>query len=116
MNQQAAPKPAAPTATSGVVAVQESKRARAQQDLLRLEKEESSSIKTAGGKTFYLREGVWIDAEFKEGSKLPETVVKFGSDEYFALLKRQPKLGAFFALGERVVVILDGKIYRVNAN
>ena len=75
----------------------------------------SSAIKTAGGKTFYLREGVWTDTEFKPGASLPETAVKFSSDEYFALLKQKPQLATFFSLGERVIVILDGRIYRVNA-
>ena len=46
---------------------------------------------------------------------LPETTIKFGSDEYFTLLKQKPQLATFFSLGERVVVILDGRIYRVNA-
>ena len=76
---------------------------------------ESSAIKTAAGKTFYLREGVWTDSEFKPGSSLPETAVKFSSDDYFALLKQKPQLATFFSLGERVIVILDGRIYRVNA-
>jgi Ca-activated chloride channel family protein len=103
-------------AITGAVAVQESKRAREQQDVLRVEGESASSaIKSAGGKTFYLREGVWTDSEFKPGSALPETVVRFGSDEYFALLKQKPQLATFFALGERVTVILNGRIYRVNA-
>jgi Ca-activated chloride channel family protein len=110
------PKAADARAMTGAIAVQESKRARAQQDVVRVEKdEESTVIKTAGGKTFYLRDDVWTDSEFKAGSTLPETVVKFGSDEYFALLKQKPRLAAFFSLGERVVVILDGRIYRVNA-
>ena len=111
-----APKQADATATTGAGAVTESKRARAQQDVIRVDNEErSTSIRAAGGKTFYLREGVWTDAEFKEGTKLQETVVKFGSDEYFELLKQKPRLAAFFALGERVVVVLDGRLYRVNA-
>ena len=37
----------------------------------------------------------------------------FGSDEYFALLKQNPKLGSYFALGERVVVVFEGRVYRV---
>jgi Ca-activated chloride channel family protein len=103
-------------ATTGAVAVQQSKRAREQQEVMRVDGESASSaIKTAGGKTFYLREGVWTDADFKAGSGLPETVVKFGSDEYFALLKQKPQLATFFALGERVTVILGGRVYRVNA-
>jgi Ca-activated chloride channel family protein len=103
-------------AITGAVAVQQSKRAREQQEVMRVEGESASSgIKTAGGKTFYLREGVWTDSEFKPGAGLPETVVKFSSDEYFALLKQKPQLATFFALGERVTVILGGRVYRVNA-
>jgi Ca-activated chloride channel family protein len=111
-----APKVADARATTGSVAVQQSKRAREQQDTIRVETDRASSaIKNAGGKTFYLRDDVWTDSEFKDGTRLPETVVKFGSDEYFALLKQKPQLATFFSLGERVIVILDGRIYRVNA-
>jgi Ca-activated chloride channel family protein len=112
----AAPKAADANATTGVAAVQESKRARAQQEMSRIEKDSPSSMmRTAGGKTFYLREGVWIDSDFKTDKTLPETVVKFGSEEYFALLKQKPRLAEFFSLGEQVVVIFEGRIYRVNA-
>ena len=66
-----------------------------------------------GDKTFYLREGVWVDSEFKPEAKLPETALAFGSDEYFDLLKREPQLARFFSLGERVVVVYKGRVYRV---
>jgi Ca-activated chloride channel family protein len=111
-----APKAADARANTGVVAVQQSKRAREQQEMLRVDKDSASSaIRIAGGKTFYLRDGVWTDSELKTGVTMPETAVKFGSDEYFALLKQKPRLAEFFSLGERVVVILEGRIYRVNA-
>jgi Ca-activated chloride channel family protein len=111
-----APKVADARATTGSVAVQQSKRAREQQDVIRIDgADTSSAIKNAGGKTFYLRDDVWTDSEFKPGTRLPETVVKFGSNEYFALLKQKPQLATFFSLGEQVIVILDGRIYRVNA-
>lgn len=110
------PKAADAKAITGAVAVQESKRAREQQDMIRLEQDQPSSVtKTAGGKRFYLRDGIWTDSEFKVGATLPETLVKFGSEEYFALLKQKPQLAAYFSLGERVIVILDGRVYRVNA-
>jgi Ca-activated chloride channel family protein len=115
------PPPAAPTAAdakaiTGNIAVQQSKKAREQQEVLRVEKDDrAGTLRTAGGKTFYLRDGVWTDADFKAGMTLPQTVVKFGSDEYFALLKQKPRLGTFFSLGEKVLVILDGTIYRVDA-
>ena len=112
---QPAPKAADVRAMTGAVAVQQSKRAREQQEVMRVEKDQASGIKTTGGKTFYLRDGVWTDSEFKAGTSMPETAVKFGSDEYFALLKQTPRLAEYFSLGERVVVILGGRIYRVNA-
>lgn len=103
-------------ATTGAVAVYQSKRAREQQEAMRVDKDSPSSvIKNTGGKTFYLRDGVWTDSEFKADTKLPVTEVKFGSDEYFALLKQTPRLAQYFSLGERVVVVLEGKVYRVNA-
>lgn len=109
--------PGAAKATTGEAAVQQSKRAREQQDASRLDKDNelSSAVRTVGGKTFYLREGVWTDAEFKADARLPETVLEFGSEAYFALLKREPRLAEFFALGERVTVVLDGRVYRVGA-
>jgi Ca-activated chloride channel family protein len=111
-----APKAADARATTGAVAVQQSKRAREQQEVMRVDEDSNSAaIKTAGGKTFYLREGVWTDSEFKAGATLPETSVKFGSDDYFALLKQKPRLAEYFSLGERVVVVFEGRIYRVNA-
>ena len=78
----------------------QSKRARAQQDAERVDKDESNAIRIAGGKTFYLRDGVWTDADFKAGTTLPETAVKFGSDEYFALLKQKSRLAASSRWGE----------------
>jgi Ca-activated chloride channel family protein len=112
-----APKAADANASTGPMAVQMSKRAREQQEVMRIEENESSSSvkKTAGAKTFYLRDGVWTDSEFKASATLPETTVKFGSDEYYALLKQKPQLATYFALGEKVLVILDGRVYRVNS-
>jgi hypothetical protein len=103
------------SATTGAGAVVESKRAREQQELAYLKEEDKTdAVQRVAGKTFYVVNGVWTDSEFKAESKLPETVVKFGSDEYFALLKQYPKLGSYFALGERVVVVLEGRVFRVS--
>ncbi len=107
--------PAAAKATTGEVAVRESKRARAQQESLSIKDEEASSaaVRRVGGKTFYLRDSVWTDAEFKGDRSMTETPVTFGSEEYFALLKREPRLAEYFALGEQVVVVFNGRVYRV---
>jgi len=115
------PPPPAPReaakAKTGEVAVRQSKRDRAQQEALRDEDDASSSsaVRKVGGKTFYLRDDVWTDSEFKPGAKLPETALEFGSDEYFALIKREPQLARFFSLGERVLVVYNGRVYRVSS-
>jgi len=53
--------------------------------------------------------------EFKPEARLPETAIKFSSEDYFALLKQKPRLAEFFALGEQVVVVFEGRVYRVTA-
>jgi Ca-activated chloride channel family protein len=118
----ASPPPPAPKeadkAITGEYAVRESKRARAQQDATRADEDDrasSTSVSKVGDKTFYMREGVWVDSEFKADAKLPETTLEFGGDEYFALIKREPQLARFFALGERVVVVYKGRVYRVSS-
>lgn len=114
-NSPAPPPPKeAAKATSGEVAVRQSKRDRAQQEALREEDgATSSAVRKLGDKTFYLRDDVWVDSEFKPEAKLPETAIEFGGDEYFALIKREPQLARFFSLGERVVVVYNGRVYRV---
>jgi Ca-activated chloride channel family protein len=114
------PTPApAPMPTTGAAAVQQSKQARERQESLRADVEEksaeSSRMRKVADKTFYLREGVWTDADFKADAKLPETALVFGSDAYFDLVKRERKLAEFFALGERVIVVYKGRVYRIEA-
>jgi Ca-activated chloride channel homolog len=102
------------TVTGGEQGVRYSKDARDQQDVLRVYSEPPGvNVRRVEGKTFYLTDGVWTDSEFKAEAQLPETVLEFGSDEYFALLKQNPKLGPFFSLATRVVVVLNGRVYRV---
>jgi len=113
----AAPSPQAQVnVVTGADAVQLSKSAREQQEVRQLKDDtRTDAVRRVAGKTFYLIDGVWTDSEFKAESGLPETVLVFGSDEYFALLKQQAKLGSYFSLGERVVVVFEGRVYRVNA-
>jgi Ca-activated chloride channel homolog len=113
----AAPPPKeAAKARVGEMAVRQSKRDRAQQEAVREETDATSSaVRKVGGKTFYLSDDVWTDSEFKPEAKLPETALEFGGDEYFALVTREPQLARFFSLGERVVVVYKGRVYRVSS-
>jgi len=109
------PAMAMPQDVTGRGAVAASRSAREMQEAVTVQGAASASMQTVGDKTFYLREGVWTDAEIRADVRLPETTVAFGSDEYYALLGRVPALGRYFALGEQVAVIVDGRLYRVRA-
>jgi Ca-activated chloride channel family protein len=116
-NKAPAKAPPMGTADTGAAAVQQSKQIRENLDIVKLKDDETrkDAVQRVGGKTFYLFEGVWTDSEFKAESRLAETVVTFGSEEYFALLKQYPKLANYLSLGERVVVVFEGRVYRINA-
>jgi len=111
-------KPEAGQATTGQSAVQASKNSQAQQETVMVAAGDDEVIKTGtvkktGAKTFYLENGVWIDSEFKEESKLDETKLRFASEEFFALIKKEKDLARYFSVGEQVVVVWKGKVYRV---
>ncbi len=111
--------PADVQAQTGRVAVEQSQASRTMQEALSLESVmvtgRGQTMQHVGDKTFYLRDGVWTDAEIKADTRLPETAVTFGSEEFFALTRRIPALARYFALGEQVAVIHDGRIYRIRA-
>ena len=63
-----------------------------------------------GSKTFYFEEEFWVDGDYKEEIEVEE--IKYASDEYFELLRKEPELGKYFSLGEKVVVCHQGKCYK----
>jgi Ca-activated chloride channel family protein len=72
-----------------------------------------ASVRTVAEKTFQLKSEEWIDTEVKDPSALPKVEVQFGSEEFFNLIAREPKLAEFFSLGKKVTVVFKGKVYRV---
>ncbi len=117
-----APKPTpsanASISVTGQGAVQDSKKAKEQQATVEITSEDDEVLKTGvvkkiGAKTFYLENNVWIDSEFKEEANKSEIKLKFASDEYFDLITKEKDLAQYFALGEQVVVVWKGKVYRI---
>ena len=64
-------------------------------------------------KNFINQNGVWVDSEFVEGSRLSEVSIKFASDDYFKLIERESALAPYLSLGEQVVIVWKGKVYRI---
>jgi Ca-activated chloride channel family protein len=67
-------------------------------------------VKYVGSKTFVLRNETWIDTAY-QGEKTQKVV--FLSQEYFDLVSGAPELGAYLALGNRVVVVYQGTSYEI---
>lgn len=73
---------------------------------------QAGAIRTVNDRTFILRDGVWTDTAFEPDTMQTEKVT-FLSDAYFDLLTAHPELAEYFALGERVIVMLEGIAYEV---
>jgi Ca-activated chloride channel family protein len=71
-------------------------------------------IRQVRDKTFVFRDGVWIDTTYDPDVMTPEPV-EFLSDEYFELVAADSVLGDYFGLGQRVIVVLDGRVIEVVA-
>ncbi len=74
----------------------------------------TNPIQTVGDKTFLLQNGVWTDTSFLPDTMQTQKVV-FLSDEYFALLDKTPELAPYFAIGDKVIAVVDGVAYEVTA-
>jgi len=74
--------------------------------------EAAQVVRLVGSKTFVLQDGVWTDTAF-DPSQMSTTQVGFGSQAYFDLLAARSEWGAYFALGEQVIFVADGKAYEV---
>jgi Ca-activated chloride channel family protein len=107
--------PGASANASGEAAVVYSQAERKMKDSDRDDGIESylTTMRAIGDKTFQLKGDEWVDTELKDGSAMQKVEVQFGSDEFFNLIAKEPKLADFFSLGKKVSVVFKGKIYRV---
>jgi Ca-activated chloride channel homolog len=76
------------------------------------EMQPQNPIQIVGAKTFLWQDGVWTDTTFSPDSMQPIEVV-FLSDAYFDLLTQFPDAAPYFAVGEQVIVVIDGTAYKV---
>lgn len=70
------------------------------------------SERRIGEKTFRLVAGEWIDTAYDPIAALPE-VRTATPEETTTLVRRVPALGRYATLGARVLVVLDGTVYRL---
>jgi hypothetical protein len=76
------------------------------------EADKDSAIKSAGDKTFYLRDGFWTDSTFDPRGMKPQ-VITFGSTEYFNLVRNNAGISKYLAIGKQVILVLKGHSYKI---
>ncbi|MDA1044022.1 MAG: VIT domain-containing protein [Verrucomicrobia bacterium] len=64
-------------------------------------------VRHVEGRIFYKLADVWTDRDYRDEHE--KIRLKYASDAYFAFLAKHPELKRCFALGTRVIVIVDGK-------
>lgn len=71
-------------------------------------------LRVIGSKTFYLKEGRWIDSSVEPDEEAKAKVVRQFSDEFFDLARSQSAdWNQYLAFAEPVTVKLQGAVYRI---
>jgi len=71
------------------------------------------TVRYIGGRSFRLRDGVWVEIDLTPTEIQQARTIRFGSEEYFALLRQHPEIGPWLALGPQVVFRIDGQVLRI---
>jgi Ca-activated chloride channel family protein len=69
-----------------------------------------AAVTAIGDKAFVFKDGVWTDTTF-DPTRMSTTELPFPSDHFFEFLTTYPEAGKYFALGSRVIVVVDGIAY-----
>jgi Ca-activated chloride channel family protein len=62
-------------------------------------------------KTFYLRDGIWTDSEYRDGA--PVTEVKFNSDAFYKMIAEKPGIAKYLSAGNKLILVFEGVSYRI---
>jgi Ca-activated chloride channel family protein len=73
----------------------------------------SQQVKVVNGRAFFQNGQTWSDATSQTRQNLKRQEVKFNSDEYFALLAKNPSAAPWLSLGNEVDLVLDDTLYVV---
>jgi Ca-activated chloride channel family protein len=69
--------------------------------------------KFVGGRAFFQNGNQWIDNNVSKQNDAKSVRIKFGSDEYFALITQHPEARPWLALGQNVKLLLASTVYDI---
>jgi Ca-activated chloride channel family protein len=95
----------------GVGAVRAAKATQALKEEVRVAAAASERILFKEDKTFFLKDNVWTDSEYKEGALVKE--IEFNSDDFYRLIAEKPGLAKYLSAASNLIVVFDGVTYRI---
>jgi Ca-activated chloride channel family protein len=75
---------------------------------------ESRMIRYREDKTFYLRDGFWVDSEYVEGSAVRK--IGFNSEDYFKLVSEKPGISKYLSVAKNLIICYQGVNYKIAEN
>ncbi len=73
----------------------------------------SQQVRNVLGRAVYQQDNYWVDSELQKRETKNKKRIQFNSDEYFALLNKEPETAQFLALGQNVRFYHNNVYYEV---
>ncbi|MCM8769946.1 MAG: VIT and VWA domain-containing protein [Candidatus Omnitrophica bacterium] len=73
----------------------------------------AQAVRYIEGRAFYQVNGTWVDSRLQSAKEWPVKRIQFASEEYFALLRKEPELGQILSLGQTVRFAHKSKVYEI---
>lgn len=96
------------TGVGGVKIAKATQRYKAETQSIRVE---SRKIRYKHDKTFYLKDGIWVDSEYAEGSRVEK--IDFSSEEYYRLIAEIPGIAKYLSVARNLIIVFDGVSYKI---
>jgi len=96
------------TGVGGVRIAKATQRFKAEDQALQVE---SRLIRYRDDKTFYLKEGFWVDSEYVEGRAVKQ--IGFNSEEYYQLISERPGIVKYLSVAKNLIIRFEGVNYKI---
>jgi Ca-activated chloride channel homolog len=73
----------------------------------------AQQVRNVLGRAVYQQDNYWVDSELQKRETKNKKRIQFNSDEYFALLNKEPETAQFLALGQNVRFYHNNVFYEV---
>jgi hypothetical protein len=73
----------------------------------------NQQVKVVAGRAFYQNGNRWTDSTAQSKQNLKQKTIKFNSEEYFALARRDARAAQWLSLGNNVDMLIDDTLYQI---